>query len=56
MAGIARRFDLGLMTAACGDRRSARKHLVHALCGFEKFKVQYQATRTRQVMAALTMA
>jgi DNA-binding SARP family transcriptional activator len=47
---------LGLMTAACGDRRSARKHLVRALSGFEKFKVQYQATRTRQVMAALTTA
>jgi DNA-binding SARP family transcriptional activator len=47
---------LGLMAAAAGDRRSARKHLVRALSGFEKFKVQYQATRTRQVMAALTMA
>jgi tetratricopeptide (TPR) repeat protein len=47
---------LGLMTAACGDRRSARKHLVRALSGFEKFKVQYQATRTRQVIAALTTA
>ena len=45
---------LGLMTAACGDRSSARKHLVRALSGFEKFKVQYQATRTRQVLAALT--
>ena len=47
---------LALMTAACGDRRSARKHLVRALSGFEKFKVHYQATRTRQVMAALTTA
>jgi DNA-binding SARP family transcriptional activator/tetratricopeptide (TPR) repeat protein len=47
---------LGLMTAACGDRRSARKHLVRALRGFEKFKVPYQATRTRQIMAALTTA
>jgi DNA-binding SARP family transcriptional activator/tetratricopeptide (TPR) repeat protein len=46
----------GLMTAACGDRHSARKHLVRALTGFEKFKVQYQATRTRQVMDALTAA
>ena len=46
----------GLMTAACGDRRSARKQLIRALSGFEKFKVQYQATRTRQVMAALTTA
>ena len=44
----------GLMTAACGDRRSARKQLVRALSGFEKFKVQYQATCTRQVMAAWT--
>jgi DNA-binding SARP family transcriptional activator/tetratricopeptide (TPR) repeat protein len=43
----------GLMTAACGDRRSARKHLIRALSGFEKFKVQYQATRTRQVMRLL---
>jgi DNA-binding SARP family transcriptional activator/class 3 adenylate cyclase len=47
---------LGLMAAACGDRRSARKHLVRALSGFEKFKVPYQATRTRQIMAALTTA
>jgi hypothetical protein len=47
---------LGLMTAACGDRHSARKHLVRALSGFEKFKAQYQATRTRQVMATLTTA
>jgi DNA-binding SARP family transcriptional activator len=47
---------LGLMTAAASDRRSARKHLVRALSGFEKFKVQYQATRTRQIMASLTMA
>jgi hypothetical protein len=47
---------LGLMTAACGDRRSARKHLVRVLSGFEKFKVPYQATRTRQIMAALTTA
>ena len=47
---------LGLMTAAAGDRRSARKHLVRALSGFEKFKVPYQATRTRQIMASLTMA
>jgi hypothetical protein len=45
----------GLMTAACGDRRSARMHLVRALSGFEKLRVQYQATRTRQTMAALTM-
>jgi hypothetical protein len=45
---------LGLMVAARGDRRSASKHLVRALSGFEKFKVQYQATRTRQAMAALT--
>ena len=47
---------LGLMTAAAGDRRSATKHLIRALSGFEKFKVQYQATRTRQIMAALTTA
>jgi hypothetical protein len=47
---------LGLMTAACGDHRSARTHLARALNGFEKFKVQYQATRTRQLMAALTTA
>ena len=47
---------LGLMTAAAGDRRSARKHLARALNGFEKLKVQYQATRTRQVMSALTTA
>jgi len=46
----------GLMTAARGDRRLARKQLVRALSGFEKFKVEYQATRTRQVMAALTPA
>jgi hypothetical protein len=47
---------LGLMTAARGDQRSAIKHLVRALSGFEKFRVQYQATRTRQVMASLTTA
>jgi hypothetical protein len=47
---------LGLMTVARGNRCSARKHLVRALSGFEKFKVKYQATRTRQVMAALKMA
>jgi hypothetical protein len=47
---------LGLMAAVCGDQRSARKHLVRALSGFEKFKVPYQATRTRQIMAALTTA
>jgi hypothetical protein len=47
---------LGLMAAVRGDRRSARKHLVRALSGFEKFKVPYQATRTRQIMAALTTA
>jgi hypothetical protein len=47
---------LGLMTAAYGDQRSARKHLVRALSSFENFKVQYQATRTRHVMAALTTA
>src|SRR5439155_125377 len=47
---------LGLMTAGAGDRRSARKHLVRALSGFEKFKLPYQATRTRQIMASLTMA
>jgi hypothetical protein len=46
----------GLMIAACGDRRSARKQLSRALSGFQKFKVPYQATRTRQVMAALTPA
>lgn len=44
----------GLMTAACGDRRSARMHLVRALSGFEKLKEQYQAARTRQTMAAVT--
>ena len=44
----------GLMTATCGDRRSARMHLVRALSGFEKLKVQYQATRTREIMAAFT--
>ena len=44
----------GLMTAACGDRRSARMHLIRALNGFETLKVHYQATRTRQIMAALT--
>ena len=44
----------GLMTAACGDRRSARMHLIRALGGFERLKVQYQATRTREIMAALT--
>jgi hypothetical protein len=47
---------LGLMTAAAGDRRSATKHLIRALSGFEKFNVPYQATRTRQIMAALTTA
>jgi hypothetical protein len=47
---------LGLMNAARGDRRSASKQLARALSGFEKFKVQYQATRTRQVMGTLTMA
>ena len=46
----------GIMTAAYCDRRSARKHLVRALSGFEKFKVPYQATRTRQLMAALPTA
>ena len=44
----------GLMTAAYGDRRSARMHLVRALSGFEKLKEQYQAARTRQTMAAVT--
>jgi hypothetical protein len=44
----------GLMTAAGGDRRSAKIHLVRALRGFEKMKEQYQATRTRQAIAALT--
>jgi len=46
----------GLMAAARGDRHSARMHLVRAVRGFEKFKVQYQATRTRRIMAALTAA
>ena len=40
----------------CGDRRSARVHLVHAVRSFEKFQVQYQATRTRRIMTALTTA
>ena len=44
----------GLMTAARGDRHSAEMHLVRALSGFEKLSEQYQATRTRQTMAALT--
>jgi DNA-binding SARP family transcriptional activator len=44
----------GLMTAARGDRRSAKMHLVRALSGFENLGEQYQASRTRQTMAALT--
>jgi hypothetical protein len=47
---------LGIMTAAYGDPRSARKHLVRAVSGFERFKVRYQAARTCQVMATLTTA
>jgi len=41
------------MTAEHGDRRSAEKYLVRALSGFERLREQYQATRTRQIMAAL---
>jgi len=46
----------GLMTAARGDRRAAKKYLVRALSGFEKLREQYQAARTRQIMVALTTA
>jgi hypothetical protein len=44
----------GLMAAACGDQRSAKMHLVRAVRGFEKMKVPYQVTITRQAVAALT--
>jgi hypothetical protein len=43
----------GLMAAERDDQRSAEKYLVRALSGFEKLREQHQATRTRQIMAAL---